>query len=178
MSMEEYDLPEAEYGMSMGITSKNYMGRPKSPMYARGGALRTYQGDEDGSSVGPDGGGTPADDGTLDITGLDPEAANKKYYMWKSKHQDKEPKILLNGKPARYVPPKKTGDLSLADLKALNETEMKFLRKELNDPNSKMRAELIKHTREALQDRDVTTKAIRDQYKKKPQDDQQIIDSF
>ena len=183
MSMGGYDLPygddmpEAEYGMSMGITSKNYMGRPKSAMYARGGALRTYQGTEGASSTGATG-GAPADDSTLDVTGLDSEAANKKYYIWKSKHKDQEPNIVLNGKPARYVPPKKNGDLSLADLKALNETEMKFLKTELNNPNSKVRAELIRHTREALQDPNVTSKNIRNQYKTKPQNDQQIIDGF
>jgi hypothetical protein len=30
-----FDLPQAEYGMPMGVTSRNYMGR--EPMYARGG---------------------------------------------------------------------------------------------------------------------------------------------
>lgn len=33
--MPFYDIPNAEYGMPMGITSRNYMGR--EPMYARGG---------------------------------------------------------------------------------------------------------------------------------------------
>jgi len=146
-------------------------------MYARGGALRTYQGNVGASSTGATG-GAPADDGTLDVTGLDSEAANKKYYMWKDKHPGKEPNIMLNGKAARYVPPKKNGDLSLSDLKALNETEMKFLKTELNKSNSKVRAELIRHTREALQDPNVTSKNIRTQYKTKPQSDQQIIDGF
>ena len=184
MSMGGYDfpyeenMPEAEYGMAMGVNSRNYMGRSKSPMYARGGALRTYQGNVGASSTGATGGAPVVDDGTLDVTGLDPETANKKYYMWKSKHKDQEPNILLNGKPARYVPPKKNGDLSMSDLKAINDAEMKFLKKELNDPKSKMRVELIKHTREALQDTRVTSLNMKIAYNAKPPNDQQIIDGF
>jgi hypothetical protein len=178
MSMEEYDLPEAEYGMAMGITSKNYMGRPKSPMYARGGALRTYQGDQGGSSVGTGGGNPAATGNTLDISGMDAAQANKAYYMWKRKNPNKEPELTQDGKKVRYVAPKKNGDLSLADLKALNDTEMKFLKTELNNPNSKIRAELIKHTREALLDPNVTSGKMRKAYNTNVPSDQKIIDGF
>jgi hypothetical protein len=146
------DMPEAEYGMAMGINSRNYMGRPKSAMYARGGALRTYQGAEGASSTGA-AGGAPADDGTLDVTGLDSEAANKKYYMWKDKHPGKEPNILLNGKPARYVPPTKKDNVTLDDLKALHISQNNYLEKELKDPKSKVREEYLKEYRAALKNR-------------------------
>jgi hypothetical protein len=161
MSMGGYDLPygddmpEAEYGMSMGITSKNYMGRPKSAMYARGGALRTYQGAEGASSTGAAGGAPAAttDDGTLDVTGLDPDASNKKYQIWMKHNPGKEPKIMLNGKPAKYVPPTKpTGDLPLSDLKAINEIGYKMLEKEITNPNSKVRATLIEEAQAAYKD--------------------------
>ena len=165
MSMGGYDLPygddmpEAEYGMAMGITSKNYMGRLKSAMYARGGALRTYQGAEGASSTGATGGApaaTPAattDDGTLDVTGLDSEAANKKYYMWKRKNPDKEPNIMMNGKRAKYVPPTKKDTPTVDDLKALHQSQYKFLETELKNPKSKIREEYVKEYKTALKDR-------------------------
>jgi hypothetical protein len=143
------DMPEAEYGMSMGITSKNYMGRPKSAMYARGGALRTYQ--EAGATGAT--GGAPADDGTLDVTGLDSEAANKKYYMWKRKNPDKEPNIMMNGKRAKYVPPSKKDSPTLDDLKAIHTSQYKFLETELKNPKSKIREEYVKNYKEALKDK-------------------------
>ena len=158
MSMGGYDLPygddmpEAEYGMSMGITSKNYMGRPKSAMYARGGALRTYQGATGASSTGA-AGGAPADDSTLDVTGLDSEAANKKYYMWMDNHPGKEPNILLNGKRARYVPPTKKDAPTVDDLKALHQSQYKFLETELKNPKSKVREEYVKEYKAALKNR-------------------------
>jgi hypothetical protein len=154
MSMGGYDLPygddmpEAEYGMSMGITSKNYMGRPKSAMYARGGALRTYQ--EAGATGAP---AATTDDGTLDVTGLDSEAANKKYYMWKRKNPDKEPNIMMNGKRAKYVPPTKKDALTVDDLKALHQSQYKFLETELKNPKSKIREEYVKEYKAALKDR-------------------------
>ena len=159
MSMGGYDfpyeenMPEAEYGMAMGVNSRNYMGRSKSPMYARGGALRTYQGNVGASSTGATGGAPAVDDGTLDVTGLDPEESNKKYQIWMKHNPGKEPKIMLNGKPARYVPPTKpTGDLPLSDLKAINTIGYKMLEKELTNPNSKVRAEIIKEGLEAFKD--------------------------
>ena len=159
MSMGGYDfpyeenMPEAEYGMAMGVNSKNYMGRSKSPMYARGGALRTYQGNVGASSTGATGGAPAVDDGTLDVTGLDPEESNKKYQIWMKHNPGKEPKIMLNGKPARYVPPTKpTGDLSLSDLKSINTIGYKMLEKELTNPNSKVRAEIIKEGLAAFKD--------------------------
>lgn len=173
----EEDIPEAEYGMAMGANPRNYMGRSKSPMYARGGALRTYQGDEGASSTSP-AGGAPAADGTLDVTGLDPETANKKYYMWKERNKGQEPKIMLNGKPAKYTPPSKKENLSLSDLKAISDTKMKYLRKEFSNPKSEVRKQFLEKTREALQDRDVASPNIRDQYKKKTPNDQQLIDGF
>ena len=159
MSMGGYDfpyeenMPEAEYGMAMGVNSRNYMGRSKSPMYARGGALRTYQGNVGASSTGATGGAPAVDDGTLDVTGLDPEESNKKYQIWMKHNPGKEPKIMLNGKPARYVPPTKpTGDLSLSDLKSINTIGYKMLEKELTNPNSKVRAEIIKEGLAAFKD--------------------------
>jgi hypothetical protein len=154
MSMGGYDLPyaddmpEAEYGMSMGITSKNYMGRPKSAMYARGGALRTYQ--EAGATGAP---AATTDDGTLDVTGLDSEAANKKYYMWMDKHPGKEPNIMMNGKRAKYVPPTKKDAPTVDDLKALHQSQYKFLETELKNPKSKVREEYVKEYKAALKNR-------------------------
>jgi len=158
MSMGGYDLPygddmpEAEYGMSMGITSKNYMGRPKSAMYARGGALRTYQGKEGASSTGATG-GAPADSDVIDVTGLDENAANAKYYTWMDRHPNKEPKIMLNGKAARYVPPSKKDSPTLDDLKALHQSQYKYLETELNDPKSKVREAYLTEYKNALQNR-------------------------
>lgn len=172
------DMPAAQYGMAMGITSKNYMGRPKKSMYARGGALNTYQGGEGSSSVSPKG-GVPATSGTLDISGMTPEQANKAHYIWKRKNNDQEPTtIIQDGKKVKYNPPTKKGDLSLADLKAINDSEMKFLKTELNNPNSKIRAELIKHTREALLDPNVTSPKMIAAYKANTPNDQKIIDGF
>ena len=122
-------------------------------MYARGGALRTYQGNVGASSTGATGGAPAVDDGTLDVTGLDPEESNKKYQIWMKHNPGKEPKIMLNGKPARYVPPTKpTGDLSLSDLKSINTIGYKMLEKELTNPNSKVRAEIIKEGLAAFKD--------------------------
>lgn len=177
----ETDLPEAEYGMAMGANSRNYMGRPKSPMYARGGALRTYEGPEGGSSVGPGGGGTPA--GTLDISGMTPEQANKAYYMWKRKNKDQEPTITQDGKKVKYVPPTKKDNYTVDDLKAIHESQYKFLENELNNKDSKIRKEYIAKYKESLQDRDAYGKSEKGQiryktYSKLNLTDDQIINSL
>lgn len=159
------DIPEAEYGMAMGANPRNYMGRPKSPMYARGGALRTYQGDKGASSTGATGGASPAGD-ALDITGMDDEKANKAYYMWKRKNPDKEPSIMRDGKKMNYKAPDPQKQKTVDDLKAINKVGTDFLKSELNNKDSKIRAELIKETKEALKNSAAYGKKGADNYGK------------
>jgi hypothetical protein len=143
------DIPEAEYGMAMGANPRNYMGRPKSPMYARGGALRTYQGDKGPSTTGPTGGASPAGD-VLDITGMDDNQADKARYAWKRKNPDKEPSIMKGGKKMNYKAPDPQKQKTVADLQSINKVGTDFLKSEFNNKDSKIRAELIKETKEAL----------------------------
>jgi hypothetical protein len=145
------DIPEAEYGMAMGANPRNYMGRPKSPMYARGGALRTYQGDEGASSTGATGGASPAGD-VLDITGMDDEQAIKAHYAWKRKNPNKEPSIMKGGKKMNYKAPDPQKTVGLNDLKAVNAVGQKFLETELKNPDSKVRAEFLKEAKAAYDD--------------------------
>lgn len=144
-------LPEAEYGMAMGANPRNYMGRPKSPMYARGGALRTYQGDTGSSTTGPDGGAEPSGD-VLDISGMDAEQARRAHYMWKRKNPDKEPSITKDGKKMKYKAPDPQKKVSMNNLKAVNAAGQKFLETELNNHESKIRAELVKQAQLAYKD--------------------------
>ena len=165
MSMEEYDLPEAEYGMAMGANPRNYMGRPKSPMYARGGALRTYQGDKGASTTGATGGANPSGD-VLDISGMDAEQARRAHYMWKRKNPDKEPSITKDGKKMKYKAPDPKKEVSMDNLKAVNAAGQKFLETELKNPKSKIRAELIKQAQEAYKNANTAGKTGLSKYRK------------
>ena len=148
MSMEEYDLPEAEYGMAMGANPRNYMGRPKSPMYARGGALNKYQ--------------TKGAVDEIDITGMTPEQA--RYARWnhqrKLKNEGKtftEPKYYktVNGKrvDVDYQAPAENKGASTPDeIKAVNAAQEKLLEEQLNDPIVKQK--LYEQTVMAMKDRD------------------------
>jgi len=172
MSMGGYDLPygddipEAEYGMAMGVNSRNYMGRPKSPMYARGGALRTYQGDKGSSEVKP-GGGAATD---LDVSGK--SDAEIRRMEWDAKQKDPNANFRLVRKNAKgktvalkhtdvtdnyQERGKKYGEADFKDKKykdtpanriALAQIEM--FEQQLNDP--KFGAEYVKETQEALKD--------------------------
>lgn len=144
-------LPEAEYGMAMGANPRNYMGRPKSPMYARGGALRTYQGATGASTTGATGGANPSGD-VLDISGMDPEQARKAHYMWKRKNPNKEPSVTKDGKKMKYKAPDPQKAVTMDNLKAVNAAGQKFLETELKNPKSKIRAELIKEAQAAYND--------------------------
>jgi hypothetical protein len=179
----EEKMPEAEYGMAMGVNPRNYMGRDRSPMYARGGALRTYQGDQGGSSVGATGGAGDV----LDITGMTPDQANKARYAYMRKHNNQEPAgYKQNGKPVKYVPPAKKDNLTVDDLKALHQSQYAFLEKELKDPNSKIRQQYIAKYREAQGDARVynptndpnnkTAKIMFDAYSKMDIKDDEIVD--
>jgi len=156
------DLPEAEYGMAMGANPRNYMGRPKSPMYARGGALRTYQGDKGSSSVGEMGGAGDV----LDISGMSPEQATKAHYMWKRKNQDKEPSVTKDGKKMKYKAPDPQKTVSMDNLKAVNAAGQKFLETELKNPKSKIRAELVKEAQAAYKDAATAGKAGLSKFRK------------
>jgi len=153
----ETDLPEAEYGMAMGVNPRNYMGRPKSPMYARGGALRTYDGSTGGSSTGPTG-GAPADE--IDITGMTPEQARRARhdYQRKLKKQGKpftEPIYFktVNGKRVNveYKAPADKSVSTIDEIKAVNAAQEKLLEEQLNDPIVKQK--LYEKTITAMKDR-------------------------
>lgn len=158
-------LPEAEYGMAMGANPRNYMGRPKSPMYARGGALRTYQGDKGASTTGATGGGNPSGD-VLDISGMDAEQARRAHYMWKRKNPDKEPSITKDGKKMKYKAPDPKKEVSMDNLKAVNAAGQKFLETELKNPKSKIRAELVKQAQEAYKNANTAGKTGLSKFRK------------
>jgi len=158
-------LPEAEYGMAMGANPRNYMGKPKSPMYARGGALRTYQGATGASTTGATGGANPSGD-VLDISGMDPDQAKKAHYMWKRKNPDKEPSVTKDGKKMKYKAPDPQKEVSMDNLKAVNVAGQKFLETELKNPKSKIRAELVKQAQEAYKNADTAGKTGLSKFRK------------
>ena len=148
MSMEDYDLPEAEYGMAMGANPRNYMGRPKSSMYARGGALNKYQ--------------TKGAVDEIDITGMTPEEA--RYARWefmdklkKDKKPITEPKYYktVDGKRVNVAykgPADAKAPTTPDEIKAVNRAQEALLEKQLQDPILKQK--LYESTVAAFKDRD------------------------
>ena len=153
MSMGGYDfpyeeeLPEAEYGMPMGVNPRNYMGRAKSAMYARGGALNQYQ--------------TKGAVDEIDITGMTPEQARRARhdYQRKLKAAGKEfvePEYYktVDGKRVKVnykAPADAKLPTTLDEIKAVNAAQEKLLEQQLNDPIVKQK--LYEKTIQAMKDK-------------------------
>ena len=146
----ETDLPEAEYGMAMGANPRNYMGRPKSAMYARGGALERYQQQ-----------GAVATGDEIDITGMTPEQARRARHDYKKKLKADgkpfaEPKYFktVDGKRVNvnYKGPQ-AGKLptTIDEIKAVNAAQEKLLEEQLKDP--KVKQALYEKTVSAAKDK-------------------------
>ena len=157
MAMGGYDfpyeesMPEAEYGMAMGANPRNYMGRPKSPMYARGGALERYQEK-----------GAVATSEEIDITGMTPEQARRARHDYKIRMR-KEGKTFTEPKYFKTVDGKKKsveykgpGGGQTAntpdEIKAVNAAQEKMFEEQLKDP--KIRQKMYENTVKAMKDRD------------------------
>ena len=113
-----FDLPQAEYGMPMGVNSRNYMGR--EPMYARGGipyeeAFELYKmngGGEPPNSVvvkrsdfGTDAAGQKAYEKALRISTINAQKSGKKLYVLDTDGKYKQSTM-------KYADVEFTGDLA------------------------------------------------------------------
>jgi len=180
-------LKQAQYGMPMGVNSGNYAGRPHTPRYQRGGGLTQYQ---DKGEVKSE---------PIDVTGKTDAEIHR--MMWEA--QQKDPKAQpvfkrdgeeLTYKPAAGFNPTEAGaKLTSEDLKTHGfktdtpanraaAAQYMLLEKELNNPVSLVRKELIAKTRATLEDpRAFTTKRgkvlsdLQTKLKDKKLTDQEIV---
>lgn len=134
-------LEQAQYGMAMGVNSGNYMGRPHTPHYRRGGGLDQYQ------TAGP------VKTAPIDITGMTPDQAKEarwKYFKANGKDAP-EPEFIKDGKKHTYKEPAAPAQAkTIDDIKKVHAAQEQLLESQLKDPVVK--AELIKKTRAALKD--------------------------
>ena len=150
-------LKQAQYGMPMGVNSGNYSGRPHSPRYQRGGGLTEYQKKGEVKSE------------PIDVTGKTDAEIHQ--MMWNAQKQDPNaaPVFTRNGRKltykeaAKFNPTEAGTKLTADDLKTHGfntdtpanraaAAQYMLLEKELNNPDSHVRKELIAKTRESLND--------------------------
>ena len=153
--MPFYDMPEAEYGMSMGSgMSQNYQGRPKR--IPGGGPMFPLAKAQDGA--------------TIDATNMTEDQLQRA--IWDAQQKDKNAQITVTRKDANgqvktqklktsgFTVPK--GE-DITDLKGFPDTpagrvaasQYMLIEQNLNNPT--VRAEIVKNTKEALDNPDAWT---------------------
>lgn len=202
MSMGGFDVPytdvetgdfleQAQYGMPMGINSGNYVGRPHTPRYARGGGLNQYQ----------DGGSEPAKDAaiTIDATGKSDAELNKMLRMQKKNNPNATFNITRNGKPLRtkerkaLTPEEQAKGVTPEQLKGLGiekdtqanriaAAQVSLLEKEYKDPKSPVRQKYLEEYNNTLKDPNAfgkkSGKDLMKLFDTKPLNDEQKIDAL
>jgi hypothetical protein len=203
MSMGGYDVPytdvetgdfleQAQYGMPMGVNSGNYVGRPHTPRYARGGGLNQYQT-----------GGSKPDEKTnainIDATDKTDAELNKMIRTQKRSNPDATFNITRNGKPLRAkqrkaltvkeqaesVKPEQLTSLGITKDTQGNRiaaAQIALLEKEYKDPNSPVRKKYLEEYDKTIQDPNAFGKksgaALMKSFKDKPLTDDQKIDAL
>ena len=152
-----FDLPQAEYGMPMGVTSRNYMGR--EPMYARGGipyeeAFELYKmngGGEPPNSVvvkrsdfGTDAAGQKAYEKALRISTINAQKSGKKLYVLDTDGKYKQSSM-------KYADVEFTGDLAQFGNDKESANRYAAIEAAFQDPDA-MKI-FAKNTRDALRDK-------------------------
>jgi hypothetical protein len=189
-------LKQAQYGMPMGINSGNYVGRPHTPRYARGGGLNQYQGDKGASTVSPTGGSEPI---TLDATGKTDAELNKMIRMQKRTNPDAQFNITRDGKKlrtkarAQITPEEQAKGITPEQLKGLGiekdtqanriaAAQVAILEKEYKDPKSPVRQKYLEEYNNTLKDQNAFgTRSGKDLMKKfnnEPLTDEQKVDAL
>lgn len=202
MTMGGYDVPytdvetgdfleQAQYGMPMGINPGNYVGRPHTPRYARGGALNQYQ----------DGGNEPAKDAAIaiDATGKSDAELNKMIRMQKRTNPNATFNITRNGKPlrtkerAKITPEEQAKGVTPEQLKGLGiekdtqanriaAAQVALLEKEYKDPKSPVRQKYLEEYNNTLKDPNAfgkkSGKDLMKLFDTKPLTDDQKIDAL
>jgi hypothetical protein len=174
MSMGGYDVPytdvetgdfleQAQYGMPMGVNSGNYVGRPHTPRYARGGGLNQYQ----------TAGAVPAEDASapiaIDATGKSDAELNKMIRMQKRSNPNATFNITRDGKKlrtkarAQITPEEQAKGVTSEQLKGLGiekdtqgnriaAAQIALLEKEYKDPNSPVRKKYLEEYDKTVKD--------------------------
>ena len=183
MSMGGFDVPytdvetgdfleQAQYGMPMGVNSGNYVGRPHTPRYARGGGLNQYQGDKGASTVAPTGGSEPI---TLDASDKDDAWINQQMRIKKQTDPNAKFNIIRNGKPLKakerktLTPEEQAKGVTPEQLKGLGiekdtqanriaAAQIAILEKEYKDPKSPVRKAYLEQYDKTINDPNVFTK--------------------
>ena len=204
MSMGGFDVPytdvetgdfleQAQYGMPMGINSGNYVGRPHTPRYARGGGLNQYQ----------DGGSEPAKDApapiAIDATDKTDAELNKMIRMQKRTNPNAQFNITRNGKPLRtkerkaLTPEEQAKGVTPEQLKGLGiekdtpsnriaAAQVALLEKEYKDPKSPVRQKYLEEYNNTLKDPNAfgkkSGKDLMKLFDTKPLNDEQKIDAL
>ena len=200
MTMGGYDVPytdtetgdfleQAQYGMPMGVNSGNYVGRPHTPRYARGGALDKYQT-----------GTAPAADKPIEIDATDKTDAevSKMIRMQKKNNPNATFNITRNGKKLQtkarkaLTPEEQAKLVTPEELKRLGITkdtqgnriaaaQIAILEKEYKDPNSPVRKKYLEEYDKTIKDPNAFG-ATKDIYMKKfndePLTDEQKVDAL
>ncbi len=177
MSMGGYDVPytdvetgdfleQAQYGMPMGVNSGNYVGRPHTPRYARGGGLNQYQGDKGASTVTPTGGSAPI---TIDASDKDDAWVNQQIRIKKQTDPNAKFNIIRNGKQLRakerkaLTPEEQAKGVTPEQLKTLGiekdtqanriaAAQISIIEKEYRDPNSPVRKAYLEQYDKTMND--------------------------
>jgi hypothetical protein len=202
MSMGGYDVPytdvetgdfleQAQYGMPMGVNSGNYVGRPHTPRYARGGALNQYQ----------TAGAVPAEDKAIDIDATDKTDAelNKMIRMQKKNNPNAKFNITRNGKPlrtkarAQITPEEQAKGITPEQLKGLGITkdtqgnriaaaQIAIIEKEYRDPNSPVRKKYLEEYDNTTKDANAfgtkSGSTYMKLFKEKPLTDEQKVEAL
>ena len=183
MSMGGFDVPytdvetgdfleQAQYGMPMGVNSGNYVGRPHTPRYARGGGLNQYQGDKGASTVAPTGGSEPI---TLDASDKDDAWINQQMRIKKQTDPNAKFNITRNGKPLKakerksLTPEEQAKGITPEQLKGLGiekdtqanriaAAQIGLLEKEYKDPKSPVRKAYLEQYDKTINDPKAFTK--------------------
>jgi len=192
MSMGGYDVPytdvetgdfleQAQYSMPMGINSGNYVGRPHTPRYARGGGLNEYQGDKGASTVAPTGGAEPI---TLDASDKDDAWINQQMRIKKQTDPNAKFNITRNGKPLKakerkaLTPEEQAKGITPEQLKGLGiekdtqanriaAAQIGLLEKEYKDPKSPVRKAYLEQYDKTINDPKAFTEKTGDYFKGK-----------